>query len=64
MFPLGITSKDTFGETQTAYFEILGVFFFVDTYLVKYMNIYKYKQIYIFGFLFSPDPLFVFIHSL
>lgn len=34
-FTLGATSKDTFGKTQTAYFEILGVFFFVDTYLVN-----------------------------
>lgn len=26
MFPLGVASEDTFGKTQTAYFEILGVF--------------------------------------
>lgn len=57
MFPLGVASKDTFEKTQTAYLEILGVFFFCGYIPRKYINIYKYKHKYIFLEFYFPLTL-------
>lgn len=62
MFPLGVEGEDTFGETQTAYFEISGVFCGYIPH--NYINIYKYKHKYIFLDFYFPLTLILFLFVL